>query len=52
MDLSEKEEEYLCMADFFWHGEYETFAWLGDRIEEAINEIEARLVVREEKKIK
>ena len=50
MDLSEKEEEYLRMADFFWHGEYETFAWLGDRIEEAINEIEARLGVREEKK--
>ena len=55
MDLSEKEEEYQRMADFFWHYEYEcfiTFAWLGDRIEEAINEIEARLGVREEKKIK
>ncbi len=52
MDLSEKEEEYQRMADFFWHGEYETFAWLGDRIEEAINEIEARLAegVREERK--
>lgn len=36
------------ILDWFWHGEYATLEWLDDCIVDAINEIEARLLEKEE----
>ena len=44
----EQDKEYSRMLDWLWHGEYATLEWLNEGIVDAISEIEARLLEKEE----
>lgn len=44
----EQDKEYARMLDWLWHGEHATLEWLYECIVDAISEIEARLLEKEE----